>query len=309
MVTSEIVKTCTKDGKEWSPTLLEKYDAFMFDCDGVLWRGADPIPGAKETLEMLMSAGKKVFFVTNNSTKSREQYTGKFKETLGVQVPKESIFGSAFAASTKVASLPNFNKETQKVFIVGDDGIAIEMEEQGIKYIHSKTAIGQKHMTGKEIAAYKLDPTVGAVVVGMDFEFTYTKCAIALRYLRENPDILFVSTNQDVTFPFSKECLLPGSGCVVNMIASGSGRTPINCGKPETWLFDIAVQQFGLDKSRIMFVGDRIDTDIVFGNTGGVSTFLVLSGITTTEFLTTTPPTGVCQPDYIVESVADLGQQ
>lgn len=58
--------------------LIAQYDTFLFDCDGVLWSGDDLIPGAASVLEKLRAQGKQVVFVTNNASKSRRAYKGKF---------------------------------------------------------------------------------------------------------------------------------------------------------------------------------------------------------------------------------------
>lgn len=78
--------------------LLDQVDVFIFDCDGVIWRGDSLIDGIPETLDKLRKAGKKMFFVTNNSTKSRAGYKKKF-DSLGLNVPAEEIFSSSFAAA------------------------------------------------------------------------------------------------------------------------------------------------------------------------------------------------------------------
>lgn len=73
--------------------LIDNYDTFLFDCDGVLWSGDDLIPGAKEVLENLRAKGKQVVFVTNNASKSRRAYKGKF-DKLNIPVKEVSDFRS-----------------------------------------------------------------------------------------------------------------------------------------------------------------------------------------------------------------------
>lgn len=70
-------------------TILDGLDTLVADCDGVLWRGSQTIPNAPEALLTLRQRGKRLLFVTNNSSKSREQYVAKF-DTLGISVePRE----------------------------------------------------------------------------------------------------------------------------------------------------------------------------------------------------------------------------
>ncbi|KAL8517890.1 hypothetical protein ACS0TY_009269 [Phlomoides rotata] len=112
--------------------LIDSVETFIFDCDGVIWKGDKLIDGVPETLDMLRSKGKRLVFVTNNSTKSRKQYGKKF-ETLGLNVTEEEIFASSFAAAAYLKSI-DFPKD-KKVYVVGEDGILKELELAGIQYL------------------------------------------------------------------------------------------------------------------------------------------------------------------------------
>ena len=113
--------------------LLDKTDVFIFDCDGVIWKGDSLIDGVPATLEMLRAAGKKIFFVTNNSTKSRKGYKGKFT-SLGLDVEPEEIFSSSFAAAAYLEQT-KFKESGKKVYIVGEVGIQEELDLIGVPYI------------------------------------------------------------------------------------------------------------------------------------------------------------------------------
>ncbi|KAL6952525.1 Phosphoric monoester hydrolase, partial [Sarracenia purpurea var. burkii] len=112
--------------------LIDSVETFIFDCDGVIWKGDKLIDGVPETLDMLRSKGKRLVFVTNNSTKSRKQYGKKF-EMLGLNVGEEEIFASSFAAAAYLKSI-NFPKD-KKVYVIGEDGILKEMELAGFQYL------------------------------------------------------------------------------------------------------------------------------------------------------------------------------
>uniref|UniRef100_A0A2N9EU32 Phosphoglycolate phosphatase n=1 Tax=Fagus sylvatica TaxID=28930 RepID=A0A2N9EU32_FAGSY len=92
--------------------LIDSVETFIFDCDGVIWKGDKLIDGVPKTLDMLRSKGKRLVFVTNNSTKSRKQYGKKF-ETLGLNVSEEEIFASSFAAAAYLKSI-NFPKDKKQ---------------------------------------------------------------------------------------------------------------------------------------------------------------------------------------------------
>ncbi|CAN0125818.1 unnamed protein product, partial [Hapterophycus canaliculatus] len=88
-------------------------DVFIFDCDGVIWKGDSVIDGIPSVLDKLRQAGKRIFFVTNNSTKSRKGYKKKF-DSLGLDVDPEEIFSSSFAAAAYLEQT-NFKASGKKV--------------------------------------------------------------------------------------------------------------------------------------------------------------------------------------------------
>eukprot|EP00775_Hariotina_reticulata_P009141 gene9141-9309_t len=84
--------------------LLQEVDTIIFDCDGVLWRGNEVIPCAVEALQVMRDAGKRLFFVTNNSSKSRAQYLSKFN-SLGIDADCSEIVSSSYTAAAYLASI------------------------------------------------------------------------------------------------------------------------------------------------------------------------------------------------------------
>ncbi|XP_029643471.1 4-nitrophenylphosphatase [Octopus sinensis] len=115
--------------------LLAHVDTFLFDCDGVLWRHLEPIPGASDTVKKLKKLGKNVLFVTNNSTKSRKAYCIKFSQ-LGFEVKESEIISTAYVAALYLHEC-NFKG---KVYLVGSKGIADELDNFGIQ--HTEVGIG-----------------------------------------------------------------------------------------------------------------------------------------------------------------------
>ncbi|KAG4211466.1 hypothetical protein ERO13_A02G108400v2 [Gossypium hirsutum] len=173
--------------------LIASVETFIFDCDGVIWKGDKLIDGVPETLDMLRSKGKRLVFVTNNSTKSRKQYGKKF-ETLGLNVNEEEIFASSFAAAAYLKSI-NFPKD-KKVYVIGEDGILKELELAGFQYLGGPEDGGKK-IELKPGFLMEHDKDVGAVVVGFDRYFNYYKVQYGTLCIRENPGCLFIATNRD----------------------------------------------------------------------------------------------------------------
>ncbi|KAF9608972.1 hypothetical protein IFM89_012149 [Coptis chinensis] len=261
-------------------SLFDSVEAFLFDCDGVIWKGDKLIEGVPETLEMLRSKGKKIVFVTNNSRKSRKQYANKFLQ-LGLTVSGEEIFSSSFAAAMYL-KINNFPPE-KKVYVIGGEGILEELELAGF------TGLGgpASHHLGR------LGTSSENIRYG-------TLC------IRENPGCLFIATNRDAVGHMTDLQEWPGAGCMVGAICGSTQKEPIVVGKPSTFMMDFLLKKFQINTSKMCMVGDRLDTDILFGQNAGCKTLLVLSGVTTLSVLQ--DPSNNIQPDYYTGKVADIFQ-
>ncbi|KAL3581730.1 hypothetical protein D5086_016062 [Populus alba] len=254
--------------------LIGSVETFIFDCDGVIWKGDKLIDGVPQTLDMLRSRGKRLVFVTNNSTKSRKQYGKKF-ESLGLDVSEEEIFASSFAAAAYLKSI-DFPKD-KKVYVVGEDGILKELELAGFQYLGGPEDGGKK-IELKPGFLMEHDKDVGAVVVGFDRYFNYYKVQYGTLCIRENPGCLFIATNRDAVTHLTDAQEWAGGGSMVGAFVGSTQREPLVVGKPSTFMMDYLANKFGILKSQICMVGDRLDTDILFGQNGGCKTLLVLSG-------------------------------
>lgn len=183
--------------------LLDSVDSVLFDCDGVIWRGDQAIPGAPQVINLLKENGKKVFFVTNNSTKTRKMYADKMS-SLGFKVSEEEIFGTAYCCAMYLKTVC---KLEGKVYLIGSNAMKQELEAVGIQ----QTGVGPDLIMGKQNdwASVPLDPGVKAVVVGFDEHFSYMKLNRALQYLTQQ-ECLFVGTNRDTRLPLEEGKAVPG---------------------------------------------------------------------------------------------------
>jgi len=294
MSTQALSKATSTDHK----ALVDKVDCFIFDCDGVIWKGDKLIDGVPETLAMLREMGKKLIFVTNNSTKSRAGYLQKFT-SLGLSIKAEEIYSSSYAAAAYLESI----KFEKKAYLIGEVGICEELDLVGIPWV------GGPEDKGKEIeltSGYMLeqDKDVGAVIVGFDRHVNYHKIQMATLCIRENPGCLFIATNLDAVTHLTDAQEWAGNGSMVGAIRGSTKREPIVVGKPAEFMLANIADKFGLERSQICMVGDRLDTDILFGKDGGLATVLVLSGVTTEETLMS-PSNKIC-PDYYMDKLPDL---
>eukprot|EP00741_Cyanophora_paradoxa_P007538 tig00001154_g7291.t1 len=281
--------------------LLATVDTFIFDCDGVVWKGDEAVEGAAKTIEFLKSKGKRVIFVTNNSTKSRKGYLKKFVD-LGLPVEAEQIFSSSFAAAGYLESI-KFKKTGKKVYVVGETGIEEELALAGIPYIGGPSD-GEQKVQLKEGELMGVDESVGAVVVGFDRYFNYYKIQYAVQCLRELPSCLFIATNQDAVTHLTSAQEWAGAGSMVGAIKASSGVDPVLVGKPAPFMLNWMCERFGIKPEQICMVGDRLDTDILFGLDGGLRTMLVLTGVTSEQYLLS--PENKVVPDYYADSIFAL---
>jgi len=277
-------------------------NAFIFDCDGVIWKGDSIIPGVPETLDMLKSMGKRLIFVTNNSTKSRAGYLKKFHSLGLTQVTAEEIFSSSFAAAAYL-EYTKFKETGKKVYVVGEVGIQEELDLVGVPHIGGP-ADGDKKIDLSPGNYMEHDKDVGAVVVGFDRYFNYYKIQYATLCLRENPGCQYIATNTDAVTHLTDAQEWAGNGSMVGCIKGSSQVEPTVVGKPAAFMLDYIADKFDLRRDQICMVGDRLDTDILFGKDGGLRTMLVLSGVTTENELQ--GPNNSIIPDYYTDALPDL---
>jgi len=229
--------------------------ALILDMDGVLWRGNQPIGDLKQVFARIHELGLKVICATNNSTSTPAQFAQKLLG-YGVDLSPEFILNSGVAAAIYLKQL---HPGGGPVFIVGENGLHLALKEKGFWHTDQ-------------------DPI--AVVAGMDRQVTYEKIAGATKWIRRGAP--FIGTNPDKTFP-TPDGLTPGSGSILAAIQAASGVDPTIIGKPEAFLYQVAMGITGTTPQETLAVGDRLDTDILGGQRAGTRTALVLSGVTTPE--------------------------
>ncbi|CAL8302256.1 unnamed protein product [Lota lota] len=295
---------CTRLNGALIKQVLDSVDSVLFDCDGVIWRGDTAVPGASEVINLLKKHGKNVFFVTNNSSKTRKLYAQKM-ERMGFNVKEEEVFGTAYCSAMYLKTVANFKG---KVYLIGSNALKQELEDVGIQ----QTGVGPDHISGMQSdwANVPLDPEVKAVVVGFDEHFSYMKVNRAMQYLND-PSCLFVATNTDTRLPLEGGKAVPGTGCLVRAVEMAAQRQAQKVGKPNGFMVDCVASQFDLDRGRCMMVGDRLDTDIMLGTNCGLKTVLTLTGVNTLEDAQAHQGSGCPErhkmvPDYYMESIADL---
>eukprot|EP00929_Paragymnodinium_shiwhaense_P108116 TRINITY_DN7443_c0_g1_i3.p1 TRINITY_DN7443_c0_g1~~TRINITY_DN7443_c0_g1_i3.p1 ORF type:complete len:409 (-),score=134.24 TRINITY_DN7443_c0_g1_i3:99-1247(-) len=288
--------------------LLDNVDVFIFDCDGVIWLGDSVIDGIPNVLDELRKKGKTIFFVTNNSTKSRAGYKKKFT-SLGLDVKPEEIFSSSFAAAAYMEQ-SKFKDSGKKVYVIGETGIGEELDLIGVPWFGAeadKDKVAELKPGGK----VDHDHDVGAVIVGFDRNVNYYKLQYAQLCLNENPGCEFIATNLDRVTHLTDAQEWAGNGTMVGAIEGCTGRKPNVVGKPAPLMIDYIANKYNIsDRSRICMVGDRLDTDIAFGKNNGLRTCLTLCGVTSEDQLLEKVPriagTEGVNPDFYVKTINDF---
>lgn len=254
---------------------LSAMQAVISDMDGVLYRGAQPLPGLHEFFAFVHERALPVVMATNNSSRHPEQFVQKLAD-MGIHGLDESHFVTS-ATATASYMQENYPAGT-RVFVVGHSGLRRVLQEAGFVLA---------------------DEDVRVVVVGIDMGFTYEKAQRATRLIRGGAD--FIGTNPDVTFP-TPDGLAPGAGSVVGMIALATETDPPMMGKPAAAMFQAALKQLGSEPQHTLMIGDRLNTDIEGAKKAGLPTALVLTGVTEREQLAHSP----IQPDYVFEDLPAL---
>lgn len=242
-----------------------------------------------------------MYFVTNNSTKSRAGYKKKF-DKLGLDIPAEEIFSSSFAAAAYLEQT-NFRATGKKVYVIGEVGISEELDMIGVPWIGGPNDKGKEPNMGPG-GRLEHDHDVGAVIVGFDREINYYKIQYAQLCINENPGCEFIATNLDAVTHLTDAQEWAGNGSMVGAIKGCTGQEPTVVGKPSPLMIDYLCNKLGLERSRICMVGDRLDTDVLFGTENGLQSLLVLSGVTTEQKLLS--PENTITPDYYADTINDF---
>jgi 4-nitrophenyl phosphatase len=251
-----------------------RYPLYIFDLDGTLYRGDEPILHAPETVRELKATGSGIRYLTNNSGQTREFFLAKLQR-MGFPAELHEIESSAHGAAKYLES-----KGLHSIFAVGEAGLVLTLREEGLTVVNADGE-GVVSPDGGDSAA---------VVVGICRRFTYDLMSSAMQRIRSGQ--AFVATNTDATFPLEGSRLVPGAGSVVAAIRTCSEQDPFVVGKPNPYLITLILEAAGCPPSEALVVGDRLDTDLVSGEAAGCPTHLVLTGVTHTP-----PPNQSCSAD------------
>jgi 4-nitrophenyl phosphatase len=246
----------------------------LVDLDGVVYRGADPVPGVPGVLADRAARGDDVVYVTNNSMWYRTEYVTRLAD-MGVPVDADRIVSSPRATALY---LRDHEPGIQRVLAVGAGGLERELREAGFDVVMAAHAATLVSRDG--IDAWEASGAPDAVVVGLDPQLTYERIAVAADCIRAGAR--FIATNRDPIYP-TERGLRPGAGSVVAAIETTTGVVPVSIGKPEPYLLEEAARAVGREASEAVMIGDGIGTDIAAARAVGARSVLMLTGVTTRD--------------------------
>jgi len=260
-------------------TPLDGVDLLLADLDGVVYRGSHAIPHAVESLNRASSSCA-LAYVTNNASRTPESVAEQLAG-FGLDVSRDDIVTSSQAA---VRLLADLIPPGSRVLVVGGDGLHAELTLAGFEITESA------------------DDSPAAVIQGFAPEVGWVHLAEAAYALQgEGNELPWVATNTDWTIPRARG-IAPGNGTLVSAVHLAVGRLPVVAGKPETPIFQAAIARFGGTKT--LFIGDRLDTDILGANRAGIESVMVLTGVDQAKQILAADPNS--RPTFILENLSEL---
>ncbi len=256
---------------------MKAYDGYLFDLDGTIYLGDELIPGADRTVATLRARGARVLFLSNKPIARRETYASKLTK-LGIPAEPSDVVNSPLAAARYLAA----EHPGRRVMVLGETALIDELTEAGVP-----------------LAGGVEDAEI--VLVSWDRQITWARLDAAHQALLRGAD--FFATNPDTVCPVEGGRTVPDCGANIAYLEASTGRTlEVMIGKPSPIITRMALAGIGLEAERCLMVGDRLDTDMAMGETAGLDTALVLTGVTGREDLARSGRT----PTYVLESVAQL---
>jgi HAD superfamily hydrolase (TIGR01457 family) len=245
---------------------------YLLDMDGVVYRGTELVPHAREFIARLRTENTPYLLLTNDSTQTPGQFSHKLKG-LGITVPPDHIYSSSQATADWLR-----NQRVKRVFAIGENGLIEALRQCDI-----------------EMA----DHDVSHVVVGLDRAINYEKLKRASRLIAAGAS--FVVTNPDPTYPV-EDGNAPACGLLQGALEKVTGRLAQVIGKPSAIIYHQAACYLGVPVTHLTMVGDSLDTDIAGALGVGARGVLVMTGHTTRAMLATSN----IQPDLVIENLAVL---
>jgi len=252
--------------------LLKEKKVFFFDLDGTLYLENVLFNGVHKFIKQIKTLGKRIFFLSNNSSISTDEYLVKLRN-LGLNVNIEDIIISTHPTIQYLKEI-----KIEKIFLLGTKSLQSEFIENGFEITDKNPEI---------------------IVLGFDKELTYEKLAKASYFLQDN--LPYIATHPDKVCP-TRKGYIPDAGAIISLLFEATGKKPKIFGKPNKEMLLFKLRELNISPKDAVIVGDRLYTDIRMGKEAGVTTICVLSGETSREMIEKSE----IKPDIILNKATDL---
>ena len=252
---------------------LRSKKGFICDMDGVIYHGNKLLPGVKEFVDWLYREKKHFLFLTNSSERSPKELQQKLRR-MGMEVDESHFYTSALATARFISS----QAPGCSAYVIGGAGLIMALHDEGI-------------------TMNDVDPDY--VVIGEGNNYNYENILKAVRLVMKGAKL--IGTNSDLTGP-SEEGIIPACRAMIAPIEMATGQSAYFVGKPNPLMMRTGLKKLNCHSGEAVMVGDRMDTDVISGMESGMSTVLVLSGVSTRE----TIKTYAYRPSMVLDGVGDI---
>jgi NagD protein len=252
---------------------IKKKLGFICDMDGVVYHGNRILPGVKEFVNWMIDNDKKFVFLTNSPEKTPHELSMKLGR-MGLEVSADHFYTSAMAT----ANFLNSQKPGCTAYVIGEAALTKALYDMGI---------------------YMSDVNPDYVVLGETRSYSFEKIEKAIELVNKGAKL--IGTNPDICGPTEKG-VMPATGALIAPIELATGKKAYFVGKPNPLMLRQGLKKIDCRSAEIVFIGDRMDTDIIAGIECNVDTVLVLSGVHQMEDVDKFP----YRPKYIANGVGDL---
>ncbi len=256
------------------------FKGFIFDLDGTVYLSDRLIPGADRVIQKLRQKGKKVVFLSNKPLQTREDYASKLTR-LGIPTQPDEVINSTFVMIHYLKK----NAPGATLFVVGELPFIEELKGAGFTITEEPEEIDY-------------------VIVAFDRTFDYKKLNIAFQAIKKY-GAHFIATNPDRTCPIEGGEIPDCAGMIAAIEAVTEKKVEVIVGKPSPIMVQTVLEVLGLRPEECILIGDRLETDIKMGKDAGITTGIVLTGVTDEKTLVQYKHTPN-QPDFIFQSIADV---
>lgn len=260
---------------------LREIKHVALDMDGTIYMGDQLFPFTIPFLEKLKRLGISYSFLTNNPSKSLDDYLSKLAK-MGIEAKPQEMYTTTIAT---IDYIKTHYPQAKKLFLLGTPSMISQFEGAG--FIS---------------AADDENDVPDIIVASFDMSLTYPRLCRAAWWIKQG--IPYIATNPDKVCPTNLNTVLVDCGSICKCLESATGRQPdITLGKPDPNMLLGILQQKNLRPHQIAMVGDRLYTDIAMARNAGAVGVLVLSGETTLEVANESP----IPADIVVENIEELG--